>query len=408
MVPKIRLFIRNTKDFRPFFREVKHGEKRILATARFIEIGSFIFVVMLLKKISLTQYKNQTALQLAFDAKINCFIGHNGKGKTNILDAIYHLSLGKSYFNPITTQNVQFGQDFFILEGVFEKNQREEKINCSFKKGQKKVLKRNGKTYEKIAEHIGLIPLVMISPADRDLIVEGSSTRRKFIDGVIGQTDGQYLNLLLEYLKVVAQRNALLKYFALNRTFDATALEVYDGQLDRLGTPIFEKRKAFLTQFMPIVQERYAQISQARETASIVYESPLHEKDFPNLLATALKKDRAVQFSTVGVHKDDLGFTLDDMPLKTYGSQGQQKSFLIALKLAQFDYLREKHGLPPLVLLDDIFDKLDQTRVTEIIRLLSQEDFGQLFISDTHEDRTLEALKASGSSYQLFNLNQPI
>lgn len=362
---------------------------------------------MQLKKISLTHYKNQTALQLDFNAKINCFIGQNGKGKTNILDAIYHLSLGKSYFNPITTQNIAFGQDFFILEGLFEKNSREEKINCSFKKGQKKVLKRNGKVYEKIADHIGLIPLVIISPSDRDLIVEGSSTRRKFIDGVIGQTDAQYLTNLLEYINVVSQRNALLKYFAINRTFDATALEVYNGQMIRLGNPIFEKRKAFLTQFLPIVQERYRQISQDQEAAAIDYDSQLHTNTFEQLLAEALKKDRSVQHATVGVHKDDLTFKLNDKPLKLYGSQGQQKSFLIALKLAQFDYLRAQHGLPPLVLLDDIFDKLDQSRVTEIVKLLSQEDFGQLFISDTHEDRTLEALNAAGTSYQIFNLNAP-
>lgn len=363
---------------------------------------------MQLKKISLTHYKNQTALQLDFNAKINCFIGQNGKGKTNILDAIYHLSLGKSYFNPITTQNIEFGQDFFILEGLFEKNSREEKINCSFKKGQKKVLKRNGKVYEKIADHIGLIPLVIISPSDRDLIVEGSSTRRKFIDGVIGQTDAQYLTHLLDYINVVSQRNALLKYFAINRTFDPTALEVYDAQMIRLGSPIFEKRKAFLTQFLPIVQERYRQISQDQETAAIDYDSQLHTKTFEELLTEALKKDRSVQHSTVGIHKDDLTFKLNDKPLKLYGSQGQQKSFLIALKLAQFDYLRAQHGLPPLVLLDDIFDKLDQSRVTEIVKLLSQEDFGQLFISDTHEDRTLEALNAAGTSYHIFNLNAPL
>ncbi len=360
---------------------------------------------MQLRDLSLTNYKNHAALKLQFEAQINCFIGNNGIGKTNVLDAIYHLCLGKSYFNPVSTQNVRFDTDFFILEGVFQKNDREEKINCAYKKGQKKILKRNGKVYERIAAHVGLIPLVIISPADRDLILAGSSVRRKFMDGVIGQSDSGFLSQLLDYKKVISQRNALLKYFVQNRTFNAATLEAYNQQLVQLGTPLLEKRQAFLDTFVPLVQNRYAQISQQEETIAIHYHNSLGDSNFITALETALPKDRSYQFTTLGPHKDDLEFQLNGKPLKTFGSQGQQKSFLIALKLAQFDYLREVHGIAPLVLLDDIFDKLDQHRVTEIVKLLQQGDFGQLFITDTHEDRTLQALNATDSDYEIFNLN---
>lgn len=363
---------------------------------------------MQLQNLSLTNYKNHEALNFNFKARINCFIGNNGKGKTNVLDAIYHLCLGKSYFNPVSTQNIRFGTDFFILEGRFQKNEREEKINCAFKKGQKKVLKRNGKIYDRIAQHVGLIPLVIISPADRDLIIEGSSVRRKFMDGVIGQSDAVFLNQLLDYQKVVAQRNALLKYFAQNRTFDATTLEAYNQQLCQLGGPLLEKRKIFLDAFAPLVQNRYAQISKQKETIALSYQNSLGADSFETALAHALPKDRAYQYTTVGPHKDDLELLLNDKPLKTFGSQGQQKSFLIALKLAQFDYLSSVHGLPPLVLLDDIFDKLDQDRVTEIVKLVQDGDFGQLFITDTHEDRTLKALEVTGGEYEIFNLNERV
>ncbi len=360
---------------------------------------------MQLRDLSLTNYKNHAALKLQFEAQINCFIGNNGIGKTNVLDAIYHLCLGKSYFNPVSTQNVHFDTDFFILEGVFQKNDREEKINCAYKKGQKKILKRNGKVYERIAAHVGLIPLVIISPADRDLILAGSSVRRKFMDGVIGQSDSGFLSQLLDYQKVISQRNALLKYFVQNRTFNAATLEAYNQQLVQLGAPLLDKRQAFLDTFVPLVQNRYAQISQQEETIAIHYHNSLGDSNFLTALEAALPKDRSYQFTTLGPHKDDLEFQLNGKPLKTFGSQGQQKSFLIALKLAQFDYLREVHGIAPLVLLDDIFDKLDQHRVTEIVKLLQQGDFGQLFITDTHEDRTLQALNATDSDYEIFNLN---
>src|SRR6056297_638584 len=216
---------------------------------------------MFLKTVSLLNYKNFQSKDLVFDSKINCFVGDNGKGKTNILDAIYHLSFGKSYFNPIASQNIKHGEDFFVVEGLFEKEEREEKIVCSLKRNNKKIIKRNGKVYERFADHIGLLPLVIISPADRDLISEGSDVRRKFMDGVISQSDKDYLQSLINYNKVLSQRNALLKYFAANHTFDKTTLKVYNEQLERYGTDIFTKRLKFLDEYIPIFKEQYIAIT---------------------------------------------------------------------------------------------------------------------------------------------------
>ncbi|MEL0275179.1 MAG: AAA family ATPase, partial [Flavobacteriaceae bacterium] len=218
---------------------------------------------MKLTALSLTNYKNITAASYQFDARINCFIGKNGVGKSNVLDAIYHLCFGKGYFNPSAVQNIQFEKEFFLLEGTFEREEREEKIVCSLKKGNKKTMKRNGKVYDRLADHIGLLPLVIISPADRDLIIEGSSTRRKFIDGVMGQTDKAYLKDLLQYNKALAQRNALFKYFVANQTFDQETLSIYDEQLIQLGTTIYNKRKSFLETFIPIVKNHYKSISES-------------------------------------------------------------------------------------------------------------------------------------------------
>ena len=360
---------------------------------------------MKLTALSLTNYKNINAASYQFDARINCFIGKNGVGKSNVLDAIYHLCFGKGYFNPSAVQNIQFEKEFFLLEGVFEREEREEKIVCSLKKGHKKTMKRNGKTYDRLADHIGLLPLVIISPADRDLIIEGSSTRRKFIDGVMGQTDKVYLKDLLQYNKVLLQRNALLKYFVANQTFDQTTLSIYDEQLIRLGTTIYHKRKSFLATFIPIVKSHYKSISKSLEVVDIQYSSDLHDQNFTDLLKNALPKDRSAQFTTAGIHKEDLDFLIHGQPIKKFGSQGQQKSFLIALKLAQFDFIKIQAKVAPIVLLDDVFDKLDQERVTLIMQLVESDHFGQLFLSDTHQERTIAALETTQLSYSLFELS---
>lgn len=359
---------------------------------------------MHLNKISLLNYKNFEDASFDFDGKINCFVGRNGVGKTNVLDAIYHLAYGRSYFNPIAMQNIRHGEDFFVVEGTFEKDDRTELIVCSLKKGQKKILKRNAKTYEKFSDHIGFVPLVIISPTDRDLILEGSEVRRSFIDSVISQLDAPYLHKLIQYQKVITQRNALLKYFAANRTFDQETLVIYDEQLDVLAQPIFEKRREFLEQFLPIFNEYHQAITDSAENVQIVYQSHLAQHGMLTLLSDHLQRDRALQYTSVGIHKDDLSFEIDGHPIKKFGSQGQQKSFLIALKLAQFEFVKKQSGQKPILLFDDIFDKLDETRVSKIVEMVDNDAFGQLFISDTHPERTEAIVKQTHQSYKIFNL----
>jgi DNA replication and repair protein RecF len=359
---------------------------------------------LFLKRISLLNYKNFSEVTFELDTKINCFVGKNGIGKTNILDAIYHLANGKSYFNPLAVQNIKHDEEFFVIDGEFEKKERTEQILCSLKKGQKKILKRNGKIYEKFSDHIGFIPLVIISPADRDLIVEGSETRRKFIDSVISQLDNLYLQQLIQYQKIISQRNALLKYFALNHVFEIDTLSIYNEQLNHLGQAIFEKRKSFLADFIPIFNLYHQDITNSAETVQLVYQSDLFENDTLTLLEQNIMKDRALQYTSVGVHKDDLSFEIDGHPIKKFGSQGQQKSFLIALKLAQFDFVKKQSGEKPILLFDDIFDKLDEFRVSKIIEMVNNDEFGQLFISDTHPQRTENIVKTTHQSYKIFKL----
>ena len=359
---------------------------------------------MTLENLSLLNYKNFETVSFQFDSKINCLVGNNGVGKTNVLDAIYHLSFGKSYFNPLTVQNIKHGEDFFVIEGNYTKKNREEKIIVSAKRGHKKVIKRNGKSYNRFSEHIGFLPLVIVSPTDRDLIMEGSDTRRKFIDGVISQGDSNYLQTLLNYNKVLTQRNSLLKYFAINNTYNQETLDIYNLQLHDLGTTIFEKRKEFLEEFMPIFLKRYQSISNSKESVTLTYKSQLNEKELLVLLEENSAKDKITQYSNYGIHKDDLNFEIEDHPIKKFGSQGQQKSYLIALKLAQFDFIKAHSKVNPILLMDDIFDKLDELRVAQIISLVKNEDFGQLFISDTHSNRTENVIKKIHQSYKMFKL----
>ncbi len=359
---------------------------------------------MYLKKISLFNYKNFAEANFEFDTKINCFVGKNGIGKTNVLDAIYHLSYGKSYFNPLAVQNIKHGEEFFVIDAEIEKNERNEQIVCSLKKGQKKILKRNGKVYDKFSDHIGFIPLVIISPADSDLIIEGSETRRKFMDSVISQLDAQYLQELIQYQKIINQRNALLKYFALNHVFDNDTIAIYNEQLTGLGQSIFEKRKQFIAQFVPIFNLHHQAITGSQEAVQLVYESHLFENNLRILLQQNINKDRALHYTSVGTHKDDLLFEIEHHPIKKFGSQGQQKSFLIALKLAQFEFLKKQSGVKPILLFDDIFDKLDESRVAKIVEMVNSDTFGQLFISDTHPERTENIVKSTHQSYKIFNL----
>ncbi len=359
---------------------------------------------MYIKKITLVNFKNFDSAAFEFDAKINCFIGDNGVGKTNILDAIYQLAFTKGYFNSIAVQNIQHTKDFFLIDGIFDFDDREEMISCSLKKGHKKVVKRNAKEYEKLSEHIGLIPLVIISPNDTNLISDGSSVRRKFMDGVIAQADKQYLQHLIAYNKVLSQRNSLLKYFALNHTFDALNIEIYNKQLIEFGEKIYAKRKEFSEKFAPIFKERHQNISNGVENVSFSYKSQLSSVNFEDLLVGNLNRDKLLQYTTVGIHRDDLLYTIDGYPIKKYGSQGQQKSYLIALKLAEFDFLKSHSKQTPILLLDDIFDKLDENRVAQLVKLVNDDSFGQLFISDTHKDRTEKVIQKTQQTYKIFEI----
>ena len=361
---------------------------------------------MFLKHLSLFNYKNFESGSFDFDAKINCLVGPNGVGKTNVLDAIYHLCFGKGYFNSIATQNIKHDEAFFVINGEFEKEGRDLKIVCSLKRGAKRIIKNNGKVYDRLSDHIGQIPLVIISPADRDLITEGSDTRRKFIDGVIAQSDKAYLQNLIRYNKVLAQRNSLLKYFAANHTFDAASLEVYDEQLHTFGSKIYATRKAFLSVFVPIFKEQHKAISGNSEAISLNYDSKLHDYNLHELLKSNLNRDRALQYTSVGIHKDDLAFEIEHHPIKKFGSQGQQKSYLIALKFAQFQFLKVQSKTSPILLLDDIFDKLDENRVAHIVSLVNDAKFGQIFISDTHQKRTEQVVEQTNQPYKMFNLSE--
>ena len=326
---------------------------------------------MHLRQLSVLNFKNYEEAELSFSEGINCFVGDNGEGKTNLLDAIHYLSFCKSFFNPIDSQNIRFEQAFFMVQGIFGNGDKQDTIYCGIKKGQKKQVKRNKKEYERLADHIGRYPVVMVSPSDISLVSEGSEIRRKFMDSIISQYDSVYLDTLIRYNKVLSQRNALLKHFWAERTFDPISLEVYDEKMVQLGQAIYDRRKEFLEEFIPIFQDYFTDISGGKEIVTLEHRSHLKDADFKTQLELHLAKDRAMHYSTVGIHKDDLLFKISGMPLKKFGSQGQQKSYLLALKLAQFECIRKIKGVMPILLLDDIFDKLDDNRVKQLLLLVS-------------------------------------
>ena len=357
-----------------------------------------------LKKISIINYKNIVDKEYNLDPKINCFVGNNGVGKTNILDSIYHLALGKSYFNLRNDQLINKNEDFMVIDGLFDLNGKKENIICSIKRGDKKNLKRNGKTYKKFSNHIGLIPVVLISPYDNDLINEGSSERRKFIDSIISQNNKEYLINLIAYSKVIQNRNSLLKQYNKSVDFDLDTIKIYDDQIIKLSEPIFMARKNFFNDFKDLVIEKYDQISENQEKISIEYKSDLFDSEIKNLIENSFQKDVILQYTSSGIHKDDFIFNLDGSRIKKFGSQGQQKSFLIALKLAQFEYLKNKTGNSPILLLDDIFDKLDLIRVKRIVEIVNSTNFGQLFLSDTDRERIEKVLSSLNLSSKIFDV----
>ena len=342
---------------------------------------------MVLKEISILNYKNIREATLRFSDKLNCFVGLNGQGKTNLLDAIYYLSFTKSAYNAIDSQNITHNEDMAMIQGkyVFDNSPTEEEtISCGIKRGVKKQFRRGKKDYKRLIEHIGLIPLVMVSPQDSELISEGSDERRRFMDGVISQYDKCYLEHLMHYNALLKQRNALLKQYEDHpQQAPSELFEVIELQMVEHAIYIFEMRTDFIQHFVPAFQEMYAAISGDNEQVSLQYVSQLQERD----LARTRPRDLAVGWTTQGIHKDELDMRLGEYPLKRVGSQGQQKSYLLAMKLGQAIFLGK-----PILLLDDIFDKLDAKRVERIIRLVSSEQFGQIFITDTDRQHLITML----------------
>ena len=331
-------------------------------------------------------------------------MGNNGAGKTNILDALHYLSMAKSFLGNLDAQNILHDSDFFAIEAEIQGEEKNDIIKVQLPKEGKKIIKKNDKTYERIADHIGFLPSVMISPYDANLISDGSESRRKFLDAMISQTDSDYLFALIQYQKTLQQRNALLKYFAKNRTFDLDSLEIYNEPLTKFGTQIFEKRQRFVASILPTIQHFYEIISKGNEKVTVIYESNLNEQNFEEILSENLEKDRVLTYTSRGIHKDDLRFEMNGNLIKKFGSQGQQKSFLIALKLAQIKRIKDITNKNPILLLDDIFDKLDDNRVSQLIELVNQQNFGQIFITDTHRERTESVVKRINEESKIFQI----
>lgn len=357
---------------------------------------------MQLNSISILNYKNISQTDLVFAPKINCFIGKNGMGKTNLLDAIYYLSFCKSFTNPTDAQNIQHGADFFVLQGHYTRGNTTEDVYCGLKRRQKKQFKLNKKEYERLSDHIGFLPLVIISPSDGVLVSEGSEERRKFLDSVISQYNKRYLNELIRYNKALLQRNTLLK----GNLHDELVYDIWEEQMVEAAQYIYDTRKAFVEEFIPIFQARFQFITLGNELVSIAYQSQLLSRDFGEALRLSRERDRILGYTTVGIHKDDLEMLLGDYPIKRVGSQGQNKSFLVSLKLAQFDFLKRASNITPLLLLDDIFDKLDAERVGQIISLVSGDIFGQIFITDTNREHIDTLLNATQCKVHYFYVDQ--
>ena len=358
---------------------------------------------MQLNKLSIINYKNIEAATLDLSAKLNCFIGHNGEGKTNLLDAVYYLSFCRSAFNPKDSEVMRHDADYFVLEGDYTTDGGDkEQVYCGMKRGTKKHFKRNKKEYKRLSMHIGQVPLIFVSPADATLIDGGSEERRRLMDVVISQYDTPYIEDLNRYNKALQQRNKLLKQ---EEEPDSTLMELLEMQMAEYGEAIYKKRAAFVEELTPVFQRIYQTICENREQVSLEYVSHCQRGSLLDVIRRDRAKDRIMGYSLHGIHKDDLVMKLGDYPIRREGSQGQNKTYVLALKLAQFDFLRRTSGNnTPLLLLDDIFDKLDSSRVEQIVRLVSGDDFGQIFITDTNRDHLDKILQDSSFSYKIFSV----
>lgn len=356
---------------------------------------------MILKHLSIINYKNLSQVELDLSSKINCFVGNNGMGKTNLLDAVYYLSFCKSYTNPIDSQIINHNSDVCMIQGKYQlENDKMTEIYCGIKRRQKKQFKRDKKEYEKLSEHIGQIPLVMISPADIEIIEGGSEERRKFMDIAISQFDKEYMQALIRYNKALQQRNALLK---LDEKFvDITLLQIWEDQLVGEGEFIYRKRQDFIEKFTPIFDYYYKRVSASDENVSFEYNSQLQDGIYAVKLVENRRREMILGHTSTGVHRDELEMLLDGFPIKKVGSQGQNKTYFVALKLAQFNYLHNAGNRTPILLLDDIFDRLDAKRVEEIVKLVSSDEFGQIFISDTNRESFDQVLERIGHNHHIY------
>ncbi len=354
----------------------------------------------------LTNFKNYAFQAIDCDSTLTCFIGANGMGKTNLLDAIYYLCMGKSYFNTPDRLIARHETDFFRLEGHFVSAGRPEHIVAKVIPRKKKELERNRVPYPRLSEHVGLLPVVMIAPDDTYLVSEGSEARRRFVDNTLSQLDPNYLNQLILYNKVLQQRNALLKQFGESRSYNPAMVEVYNQQLLEPAQTLHQSRAQFMERFGPILQEAYRRISGAAESVNCTYRSKLSDTPLAELLQAAAEKDRLLQRTTVGPHKDDLLFAIEGYPLKRFASQGQLKSFVLAMKLAQYQLLSEEKSTTPILLLDDIFDKLDRQRVGHLLNLLQEQTFGQVFVTDTEADRLAGIIRQTAQAFKVYQIQE--
>jgi len=370
-----------------------------------IIISIFTLVLdMLVRSLLLNNFKNHKTRSFIFSPSINCFVGNNGVGKTNVLDALHYLSFGKSFLGNGDQGNILRGEDFFRIDALVANEEREYTLKIRQTIDSKKVIKKNDKSYDRMSDHIGFLPSVIISPYDNNLISDSGEARRRFLDGMISQTDTEYLYYIIQYQKAIKQRNALLKNFYKNKYFDADSLDIYNQILIKSGNIIFNKRKSFNEKFSPIVENFYRLISNGTEQVNIFYKSDLLKDSFKEILNKNLDKDRILTYTSKGTHKDDLEFSMDGFPLRKIGSQGQQKTFLISLKLAQMQMIKDITGKSPILLLDDIFDKLDDKRVNQLICLVNEKNFGQIFITDTHKERTEVIVQGINEESKIFDL----
>ena len=354
---------------------------------------------MILNSLSILNYKNIAEASLSFSDKVNCFLGNNGMGKTNLLDAIYYLSTCKSALSASDSTTIRFGEDAMLLQGNYTRLGKKEVVACAIQAGRKKM-KRNGKEYKRLSEHIGLLPLVLVSPQDWDMIVGGSESRRRLIDRIIAQANHEYLDALIRYNRALEQRNSMLK----QGYSDPLLYESVDAYIVDAANEIYEGRRRWIDQFTPVFMQFYNAIGGNNETVSLDYRSELNDAPAEKILAANFERDRALGFTSGGVHRDDIELMLGNALMRKTGSQGQCKTYTIALRLAQFDFLRSQSSVTPLLLLDDIFDKLDSERVANIMRIVSSPTFGQIFISDTNRQHIDETIAAIGSDYRIFSV----